>query len=241
MATRTCASSSRAPRRTGKNPSRPPAPRICWPSIGTGSSRSWAPSRAPICRRSSTVLGRQQVFLEVQRHFDAAEAAQTRQVLAQAEADHVGVVATNDVRYASPDGRIVHDVLTCAREKCTVDEIGRRLAPNAERWLKPPAEMAALFRDLPAAVRATRAIAERCAFTLADLGYQFPTYPVPPGETQQSLLAKLCQQGVGDRYDAADPLLPKVRRQLAHELGIIDRLALAGYFLVVWDIVQFAR
>jgi error-prone DNA polymerase len=186
-------------------------------------------------------LGRQQVFLEVSRHFDAAEAKTNRQVLAQAEAQKVGVVATNDVRYASPAGRIAHDVLTCAREKCTVDQIGRRLAANAERWLKPPAEMGALFRDLPAAVHATRAIAERCAFTLADLGYQFPTYPVPTGETQQGFLAKLCEHGIGDRYDAGDPLLPKVRRQLAHELGVIERLSLAGYFLVVWDIVRFAR
>jgi len=186
-------------------------------------------------------LGRKQVFLEVQRHFDATEAAEARQVLAQAEAARIGVVATGDVRYASPGGRVVHDVLTCARARCTVDEIGRRLAPNAERWLKPPATMAALFRDLPAAVQATRAIAERCTFTLADLGYRFPSYPVPSGETQQSFLAALCERGVGQRYDAGDPLLPKVRRQLAHELGIIERLSLAGYFLVVWDIVVFAR
>jgi error-prone DNA polymerase len=186
-------------------------------------------------------LGPKQVFLEVQRHFDAAEAWQARAVLAQAEAERVGVVATNDVRYASPEARIVHDVFTCARQRRSVDEIGRLVAPNAERWLKPPAMMEELFRDLPGAVRATRAIAERCVFTLADLGYSFPTYPVPAGETQQSFLAAQCLRGIGDRYDADDPLLPKVRGQLAHELGIIDRLSLAGYFLVVWDIVRFAR
>ncbi|HEY7373600.1 MAG TPA: error-prone DNA polymerase, partial [Polyangia bacterium] len=187
------------------------------------------------------MFGRDRVWLEVQRHFDAAQAHRNRDVLAQAEALGVGVVATNDVRYATPAQRIVHDVLTCAREKATVDEIGRRLAPNAERWLKPPAELQRLFGDLPAAVRATRAIAERCAFTLANLGYVFPDYDVPPGETQQSTLEQLAWAGVGRRYDAGDPLLPKVRRQLARELGIIDRLGLAGYFLIVWDIVQFAR
>src|SRR4029077_9351814 len=133
----------------------------------------------------------ERVFLEVQRHYDAAEAHATRETLAQAGALGVGVVATNDVRYAAPEQRLVHDVLTCAREKATVDEIGRRLAPNGERWLKPPAEMQRLFRDLPAAVRATRDIAERCAFTLANLGYVFPDYDVPPGETQQSFLEKL--------------------------------------------------
>jgi error-prone DNA polymerase len=101
--------------------------------------------------------------------------------------------------------------------------------------------MGDLFRDVPAAIRATRAIAERCAFTLGDLGYAFPSYPVPPGETEQSFLQAMCQRGVVERYHADDPLLPAVRRQLAHELSIIGRLDLAGYFLVVWDIVCFAR
>ncbi|HSS39118.1 MAG TPA: error-prone DNA polymerase, partial [Polyangia bacterium] len=159
-----------------------------------------------------------------------------------AEALGIGVVATNDVRYATPDKRIVHDVLTCARAKATVDEIGRRLPSNGERWLKPPRDMAALFRDRPAALRATRAIAERCRFSLADLGYTFPTFPVPAGETEQSYLEKLCAAGISNRYpDATDSLLPRVRAQLARELGIIDRLGLAGYFLLVWEIVEVAR
>jgi len=187
------------------------------------------------------VFGRDRVHLEVQRHFDAEQAHRNRDVLAQAEALGVGVVATNDVRYATPLQRVVHDVLTCAREKATVDEIGRRLAPNAERWLKPAREMQLLFRDMPAAVRATRAIAERCAFTLANLGYVFPDYDVPPGETQQSYLEKLSWAGISTRYDSDDKILPRVRQQLARELGIIDRLGLAGYFLIVWDIVRFAK
>src|SRR6185369_2611390 len=114
------------------------------------------------------------------------------------------------------------------------------VAPNDERWLKPPAALRALFRDLPRAVRATRDIAERCAFTLADLGYTFPSYPVPAGETQQSFLEAMSWRGVGERYAPDDPILPRVRRQLMHELAIIGRLELAGYFLVVWDIVCFA-
>jgi error-prone DNA polymerase len=186
-------------------------------------------------------FGRDGVFLEVQRHHDVDESRRARAALAQAGIAGVGVVATNDVRYATPDRRALHDVLTCARHHATVDEIGRRLPKNAERWLKPPAQMRALFRDLPVAVRATRAIAERCAFTLADLGYAFPTYPVAAGETQQSLLATLCDAGVSRLYDRGDPLLPKVRAQMRRELGIIERLDLAGYFLVVWDIVEFAR
>jgi error-prone DNA polymerase len=186
-------------------------------------------------------FGRENVYLELQRHFDAREAFSERAVTAQAAAFGVGVVATNDVRYATPRQRLVHDVLTCARGKCTVDEIGRRLLPNGERWLKPPREMATLFRDRPAALAATRAIAERCIFSLADLGYTFPVYDVPAGETEQSYLEKLCDAGVRRRYAAGHSLLPKVRAQLARELGIIGRLGLAGYFLLVWDIVQEAE
>ena len=145
-------------------------------------------------------FGRDHLYLEVQRHFDAPEAHRARAVLAQAAALHVPVVATNDVRYATPDRRRVHDVLTCARLGVTVDEIGRRLSPSAEHHLKSPADMAALFRDLPAAVRATRAIADRCAFTLADLGYTFPTYPVPDGGTEQSYLDAITWRGAADRY-----------------------------------------
>ena len=186
-------------------------------------------------------FGRGNVFLEVQRHHDADEARRARAAVAQAGIAGVGLVATNDVRYAVPERRVLHDVLTCARHRATVDEIGRRLPSNAERWLKPPKEMSSLFRDLPAAVRATRAIAERCAFTLADLGYAFPRFPVAPSETEQSTLVALSEAGVRRLYDPGDPLLPKVRAQMWRELGIIERLGLAGYFLVVWDIVEFAR
>ncbi len=190
------------------------------------------------------LFGRQNVFLELQRHLDARDGWNERAAAAQAEALGIGLCATNDVRYATADKRIIHDVLTCARAKATVDEIGRRLPPNGERWLKPPRDMAALFRDRPAALRATRAVAERCRFSLAgdDLGYTFPKFPVPPGETEQSYLEKLCATGIPRRYpNPADPLLPKVRAQLARELGIIDRLGLAGYFLLVWEIVEVAR
>jgi error-prone DNA polymerase len=187
------------------------------------------------------IFGPDHVFLEAQRHLDADEARRGRAALAQARLARVGVVATNDVRYATPERRALHDVLTCTRHGATVDDIGRRLPRNAERWLKPPEEMQRLFRDLPAAVRATRGIAERCEFTLADLGYTFPSYPVPAGETQQSYIEKLSEAGITRLYDRDDPLVPKVRAQRARELALIESLDLAGYFLVVWEIVQFAR
>src|SRR5204863_885127 len=93
------------------------------------------------------------------------------------------VVATNDVRHAAPEGRPLLDVLTCIRLGTTLDQAGRRLLANVERHLKPPAEMAALFQDMPEAIRQSRRIAERCAFTLADLGYRSADFPLPWGMT----------------------------------------------------------
>jgi error-prone DNA polymerase len=184
------------------------------------------------------IFGRENLYAELHRHLDDAEAHRNRCAVATAQAAGLGIVATNDVRYAQPRLRRVHDVLTCARLKTTVDVAGRQLLRNAERYLKPPAVMAALFRDRPDAVRATRAIAERCRFTLADLGYVFPSYPVGPGETEQSFLEAITWMGARERYR---PLTDKVRRQLEHELHIIGSLGLSGYFLLVWDIVKYAR
>jgi error-prone DNA polymerase len=126
----------------------------------------------------------------------------------------------------------------CLREKTTLDVAGRRLLANAERHLKPAREMAALFRDQPDALRNTRRIAEQCAFTLADLGYRFPDYPLPPGETANGHLRALSEAGARQRYGW---ITAKVRKQLEHELRVIGQLDLAGYFLIVWDIVRFCR
>src|SRR5262249_26146105 len=155
-----------------------------------------------------------------------------------ADAARVPVVATGDVRHAAPTGRALLDVLTCIRLGTTLDRAGRGLLANAERHLRAPAEMAALFRDRPAALRAGRRIAERCEFTLADLGYRFPELPLPHGETPDRHLRALTHTGARERYRA---VTPAVRRQLEHELGLIARLELAGYFLIVWDIVRFCR
>jgi error-prone DNA polymerase len=186
----------------------------------------------------AALFGPQRAFLEVQRHMDAGEERQNRAVLAQAAVYGLSVVATNDVRYATAGRSSTWDVLACIRAGVTVDQIGRRLHGNSERHLKAPAAMADLFRDLPAAVACSREIAQRCTFTLSDLGYVFPSYPVPEGETQQGFLEAMTWQGAASRYR---PVTDKVRAQLAHELRIIGKLELAGYFLVVWDIVRFAR
>ncbi|MGH7931867.1 MAG: PHP domain-containing protein, partial [Candidatus Binataceae bacterium] len=134
--------------------------------------------------------------------------------------------------------RALLDVMTCIRLKTTLEEAGRALWINHERHLKPPAAMAAQFRDVPGAVAATREIAARCEFTLKDLGYRFPDYPLPPGETSDSYLRALTAAGARDRWGAPDA---RTHHQLEHELAIIAKLRLAGYFLIVWDIVQFCR
>jgi len=189
-------------------------------------------------QRLAQIFGPGRLYLEMQRHLDDEEAQVNRSAVAQAEALGLPLVATNDVRYARPEESRVHDVLACVREKTSVDAIGRRLLRNRERHLKSPAHMAQLFRDCPAALHATRTIADRCAFTLDDLGYRFPSFPVPAGESEQSLLAQLTWAGAAERYR---PLHEKARHQIVHELNTIGRLGLAGYFLVVWDIVRFAR
>ena len=148
------------------------------------------------------------------------------------------IVATNGVRFATPDRRPLFDVLTCIHHHTDLAQAGRRLAPNAERYLKPPDEMAALFDDVPDAVARTAELADRLQYTMADLGYRFPDYPVPPGETQASFLRKITDVGARDRYR---PYHDRARAQIARELDLIEKLDLAGYFLIVWDIVNFCR
>lgn len=184
------------------------------------------------------VFGRGQVYVELQRHLARDEAADARILQSLAEAFKVPVVATNGVRFATPDDRPLYDVLTCIRHGTTLAQAGRRLAANAERYLKTPAQMAALFRDQPAALRGVRELADRLQFTLADLGYRFPDYPVPEGETQMGFLRRIADAGARWRYR---PYHERAQRQVARELDLIERLDLAGYFLIVWDLVNFCR
>jgi error-prone DNA polymerase len=184
------------------------------------------------------LFGRGQVYVELQRHRTRESEGRTRRLAELAEAARLPCVATNGVRHATPPERVVLDVLTAIRLKTPLDAVGRRLEPNVERWLKPPAEMAELFADRPAAVAETVELAARCAFTLEDLGYRFPDYPVPDGGTPIGYLRALTEAGARDRYR---PVTERVRRQLARELDLIERLDLAGYFLIVWDVVRFCR
>jgi error-prone DNA polymerase len=183
-------------------------------------------------------FGAKNVCIEVQRHLLRDEEADNQALVDLAGAFHLPVIATNGVRFAEPANRPLYDVLTCIRHKTTLERAGRRLTWNAERYLKSPEAMARLFSDMPAAIAATADLADRLQYTMADLGYRFPDYPVPPGETMASFLRKITQAGARERYRPYDD---RARRQVERELDLIDKLDLAGYFLIVWDIVNYCR
>ena len=183
-------------------------------------------------------FGAGNVCIEVQRHLLREEEADNQALVDLASAFHVPVVATNGVRFAAPANRPLYDVLTCIRHKTTLERAGRRLTWNAERYLKSPDAMSRLFSDMPGAVAATRDLADRLGYTMADLGYRFPDYPVPAGETMPSFLRKIAQAGARERYR---PYADRARRQVERELDLIEKLELSGYFLIVWDIVNYCR
>ena len=185
------------------------------------------------------IFGRQQVYVELQRHLQRDETWDNEMLVSLAEAFRVPVAGhqRRALRDARPSGRCT----TCSPASASTPRCanaGRRLVANAERYLKSPAQMARLFDDLPHAVTATRELADRLEFTMQDLGYRFPAYPVPPGETEASFLRKIADIGARDRYR---PYHDKARAQVERELDLIEKLDLAGYFLIVWDIVNFCR
>ncbi|MDA1185637.1 MAG: error-prone DNA polymerase [Acidobacteria bacterium] len=184
------------------------------------------------------LFGRRNVCVEVQRHLLRDDEAEHAALDALARAFHVPVIATNGVRFAAPADRPLYDALRCVAHGTTLDAAGRRLARNSERYLKSPSAMARLFADRPDALAGTLALAERLEYTMADLGYRFPRYPVPDGETEVTFLRHITEVGARNRYR---PYHDKARAQIARELDLIEKLDLAGYFLIVWDIVNYAR
>ena len=188
--------------------------------------------------RLREAFGPGQVVIDVQRHRRRAQEAANQALLDLADASGLDAIATNGVRHARAPRRALLDILTCIREKRTLAEAGRLLAENAERHLKSPRQMAALFADKPHLVRNAEALADRLRFTLDDLPYQFPDYPLPPGETNTTFLRAMTDKGARDRYR---PYHEKARRQIERELALIEKLELEGYFLIVWDIVNFCR
>jgi error-prone DNA polymerase len=193
-------------------------------------------------KRLTEIFGQPNVYIELQRHFHREEEYRNRVAIEIAEALRLPLLATNGVNYATPRERELADAFTALRHHRTLATAGRLLARNAERHLKSPAAMRALFADFPNAIANTVELSSRLEFTLNDLGYEFPRYPVPDGETMMSFLRERTREGWQSRYGRAAPELKKrARRQIERELSLIEHLKLAGYFLIVWDLVRFCR
>ena len=183
-------------------------------------------------------FGKHNVYVELQRHFSIEEERRNQTAIELAGSMHLPLLATNGVCHVAPQDRELLDVFTCIRHHRVLSNAGGLLSANSERYFKSSAQMAMLFADLPEAIRNTEVLASRLLFTLKDLGYQFPRYPTPNNESQIAFLRKRTLEGMIQRYGAADQ---NASRQIEHELSVIQKLDLAGYFLIVWDIVRFCR
>ena len=188
------------------------------------------------------IFGPRNVYVELQRHFHRAEESRNRAAIDLARSFHLPLLATNGVNYAIPKARELCDAFAAIRHHHTLSTAGRLLARNSERHLKSPQEMQQLFADLPEAINNTVELSSRLEFTLDNLGYEFPRYPVPEGETMNSYLHQKAWEGFHERYGRKQPEPQvKARLQIEKELKLIEKLKLAGYFLIVWDIVRYCR
>jgi len=179
------------------------------------------------------------VWLGISQHLQGDDARRLKLWRDMAVRASVPLLATNDALYHYAARRELQDVVTCIREGVTLNEAGRRLEANAERHLKPPHQMAELFADAPEAIAETVTFAERIAFSLHQLSYNYPDEPVPPGKNPQTHLEDLVWQGAMWRYPGVLP--EKVRETVEKELALIAKMEIAQYFLTVHDIVKYAR
>lgn len=153
-----------------------------------------------VLQKLTRAFGHDNVFVEIQRHHLRGEERLNTALIELARAERLPLLATNGVLYAKPEGRQVLDVFTCLRHHTHLDGAGTLLAPNAERHLKSPQQMRALFHDLPEAIENTLRLGERLEFSLEDLGYEFPKYPVPDGHSMDSFLRERSFAGARQRY-----------------------------------------
>ncbi len=189
------------------------------------------------------LFGRKNVYVELQRHCDSVEERRNQAAVRLAKSFHLPLLATNGVHYATAAERELMDVFTCIRNHAKLETAGRLLERNDERALRSAAEMKELFSDLPEAIDNTSELSARLGFTLAELGYEFPRYPVSAGETMDSFLRKRTEEGFQNRYGTKrnGELFERAQKQVQRELELIEKLKLAGYFLIVWDIIRFCR
>ncbi|MDQ2979496.1 MAG: error-prone DNA polymerase [Acidobacteriota bacterium] len=191
-------------------------------------------ARAELTRWSAIFPGR--FHVELQRHGLREEEHRNQALAGLARTLRLPLVATNGVRYARRSDKDLHDVFTCIRHHTHLDAAGRLLAAQRGRFIKDARQMGELFADLPEALDQAWELAGSLDFTLADLGYRFPEYPLPAGETPQTFLRQVAWNGARARFR---PLTARAQAQIERELAMIEKLDLAGYFLIVWDIVRF--
>src|SRR5215469_7349809 len=193
---------------------------------------------ASLLMRFSEIFGKNNVYVELQRHFLREEERRNQASIEIAQRLHLPLLATNGVSHALQEEREILDAFSCLRHHRVLANAGRLLACNSERYLKSPEQMTALFADLPEAIANTSELASRLQYTMRDLGYQFPDYPTPNGESQMEFLRARTREGVLSRYGSGNE---KAEKQVQKELDLIEKLKLEGYFLIVWDIVRFCR
>src|SRR5450755_151943 len=191
----------------------------------------------------ATIYGHNNVYVELQRHYNRAQESRNQTAIELARSLKLPLLATQGAQYAKPEAREILDVFTCIRHHRHLDTAGRLLSRNSERHIKTPPEMLRLFADLPEATANTLELSLRLGFTLNDLGYKFPSYPVSGGETMSAFLRARTLEGARERYQrpGQSELWQRARRQIERELTLIEKLELEGYFLIVWDIVRFCR
>jgi error-prone DNA polymerase len=191
-----------------------------------------------LLRQLISIFGSQNVYVELQRHGDRFQESRNQGAISLARERGLPLLATNGVCYATPTERQIADVFTCIKNKRRLDTAGRLLSQNSQRCVRSSEEMNHLFADVPEAVANTGELSSRLEFTLEKLGYEFPRYPIPEGETMDSFLRKRTWEGARCRYR---PVSVRVRTQLEKELALIKKLKLAGYFLIVWDLICFCE
>lgn len=189
------------------------------------------------------MFSHENVYVELQRHQEREEEWRNQAAIRIAHSLNLPVIATNGVRYATAQDREILDLFTAIRHHTELDHAGRLLAVNSQRHLRTAREMAALFRDVPEAIESTAELSSRLQFELSDLGYEFPRYPVPEAETMDSFLKKRVAEGVERRYGPKNNrgLMERAKKQVERELALIAKLGFAGYFLIVWDIIEYCK
>jgi error-prone DNA polymerase len=184
------------------------------------------------------LFSKDRFFIELQHHLLPEDSGLVAHLAALAKALGVGCVGTNNVHYAAREAQRLQDVLVCIRNNVALADAELLCRPNSEYYLKSAEEMSALFPAYPEALANTLTVAEQCQFDL-HFGLQaLPQFPTPNDLSAPAYLASLCRTGL--YYRKLDPS-ERLLRQLEHELDVIERSGLANYFLIVWDIVRFAR